>query len=160
MSEIDRILDELERDHTGDTWHGSPVTRVLRGVTAAQASARPIPHGHTIWELVLHMTAWKNEVRRRIGGAPAGEPKEGDWPTVCEPTDARWTDALAALDRAHAALAAAVLTLPEAKIFEPTNDPRLRGKGAGASHYTLLHGIVQHDAYHSGQMAILKKALE
>ena len=68
MSEIDRILDELERDHTGDTWHGSPVTHVLRGVTAAQASARPIPHGHTIWELVLHMTAWKNEVRRRIGG--------------------------------------------------------------------------------------------
>jgi uncharacterized damage-inducible protein DinB len=160
MSEIDRILDELERDHTGDTWHGSPVTRVLRGVTAAQASARPIPHGHTIWELVLHMTAWKNEVRRRIGGAPAGEPKEGDWPTVGEPTDARWTDALAALDRAHAALAAAVRTLPEAKIFEPTNDPRVRETGAGVSHYTLLHGIVQHDAYHSGQMAILKKVLE
>jgi uncharacterized damage-inducible protein DinB len=136
------------------------VTHVLRGVTAAQASARPIPHGHTIWELVLHMTAWKNEVRRRIGGAPAGEPKEGDWPTVGEPTDARWMDALAALDRAHAALAAAVRTLPEAKVFEPTNDPRVRETGAGVSHYTLLHGIVQHDAYHSGQMAILKKALE
>jgi uncharacterized damage-inducible protein DinB len=160
MSEIDRLLDELERDYTGDTWHGSPVTQILHGVTAVQAAARPIPHGHTIWELVLHMTAWKNEVRRRIGGAPAGEPKEGDWPTVGEPTDARWTDALAALDRAHAALAAAVRTLPEAKIFEPTNDPRVRETGAGVSHYTLLHGIVQHDAYHSGQMAILKKALE
>jgi uncharacterized damage-inducible protein DinB len=24
----------------------------------------------------------------------------------------------------------------------------------------LLHGIVQHDVYHSGQIAILKKALE
>jgi uncharacterized damage-inducible protein DinB len=160
MSEIDRLLDELERDYTGDTWHGSPVTHILRGVTAVQAAARPIPHGHNIWELVLHMTAWKNEVRRRIGGAPAGEPQEGDWPSVGETTDARWTEARAGLDRAHAALTDAVRTLPESRLFEPTNDPRVRETGAGVTHYTLLHGIVQHDAYHAGQIAILKKAME
>jgi len=159
MSEIDRILAELERDHTGDTWHGSPVTQILRGVTAAQAAARPIPRGHSIWELVLHMTSWKNEVRRRIEGAPAGEPQEGDWPSVGDPTDARWAEARAGLDRAHAALAAAVRALSESKVFAPTNDPRVRETGAGVSHYTLLHGLVQHDAYHAGQIAILKKAL-
>ena len=160
MSEIDRILDELERDHTGDTWHGSPVTQILRGVTAAQAAARPIPQGHSIWELVLHMTSWKNEVRRRIEGAPAGEPQEGDWPAVGDATEARWTEARAALDRAHAALTAAVRGLSESKVFAPTNDPRVRETGAGVSHYTLLHGLVQHDAYHAGQIAILKKAVE
>jgi len=160
MSEIDRILDELERDHTGDTWHGSPVTDILRGITAAQAASKPVPHGHSIWELVLHMTAWKNEVRRRIGGAPSGEPEEGDWPAVGEPTEARWTAARASLDRAHADLAAAVRTLSESKVFEPTNDPRVRETGAGVSHYTLLHGLVQHDAYHAGQIAILKKAMQ
>jgi uncharacterized damage-inducible protein DinB len=31
--------------------------------------------------------------------------------------------------------------------------------GAGVSHYELLHGIVQHDAYHAGQIAVLKKIL-
>src|SRR5262245_24212984 len=64
MSEIDRLVDELERDHAGDPWHGSPVKAILRGVTAAEAASRIVPQAHTIWELVLHMTAWKDEVRR------------------------------------------------------------------------------------------------
>ena len=29
--------------------------------------------------------------------------------------------------------------------------------GTGVTYYELLHGIVQHDVYHSGQIAILKK---
>ena len=53
-----------------------------------------------------------------------------------------------------------VRALSESKVLEPTNDPRVRETGAGVSHYTLLHGLVQHDAYHAGQIAILKKALE
>jgi uncharacterized damage-inducible protein DinB len=52
----------------------------------------------------------------------------------------------------------AVRRLPEAKLHEPTNDPRDRALGAGVSHYVLLHGIVQHDVYHAGQIAILRKA--
>ena len=80
QTEIDRILDELGREYDGDPWHGSPLLRILEGVTAADASARPIPGGHSIWELVLHMTGWKNEVRRRLSGAPAADPEGGDWP--------------------------------------------------------------------------------
>ena len=82
MSEIQRIVDQLEREHTGDPWHGSPLHAILDGVTAAQAAARPLPAAHSIWELVLHMTGWKSEVRRRLSGAPAAEPDGGDWPEV------------------------------------------------------------------------------
>jgi uncharacterized damage-inducible protein DinB len=32
--------------------------------------------------------------------------------------------------------------------------------GAGVSVAIMLHGIVQHDAYHAGQMSLLAKALE
>jgi uncharacterized damage-inducible protein DinB len=159
MSEIDRIVDELARDHSGDPWHGSPVRSILAGITAEQAAARPVPGAHRIWELVLHMTAWKNEVRKRLSGAPASDPEEGDWPTVGETTPDLWQAAVNGLDRAHAALVTAIRNLPDAKLFEPTNDPRNRPLGTGVSYYVLLHGIVQHDAYHAGQIAILKKAL-
>jgi uncharacterized damage-inducible protein DinB len=159
MSEIDRIVDELERDHTGDPWHGSPVTSILDGITAEQAAARPMKGAHCIWELVLHMTAWKNEVRKRLSGAPASDPDEGDWPSVGETTASRWQKAVDGLHRAHEALLAAVRALPEAKLFEPTNDPRNRPLGTGVSYYVLLHGIVQHDAYHAGQIAVLKKGV-
>jgi uncharacterized damage-inducible protein DinB len=44
-------------------------------------------------------------------------------------------------------------------LLKPTNDPRNRPLGTGVTYYELLHGIVQHDAYHAGQIAILKKIL-
>lgn len=157
MSEVDRIVDQLEREHSGDPWHGSPLRQILDGVTAADAAARPIAGAHSIWELVLHITAWKNETRRRLAGAPAAEPEEGDWPRAGEPSEARWGDTLAGLERAHQELIAAVGRLPEQRLFEPTNDPRNRQTGAGVSYYVLLHGIVQHDVYHAGQIAVLRK---
>jgi len=34
MSEIIRIIDQFEREHDGDPWHGSPLSAILDGVTA------------------------------------------------------------------------------------------------------------------------------
>jgi uncharacterized damage-inducible protein DinB len=159
MSETARIVEELEREHAGDPWHGSSVTDILKGVSAAEASARPLAQVHTIWELVLHMTAWKNEARRRLTGAPAGMPEEGDWPDAGEPTPERWYEALQGLDRAQVALVAAVRELPEPRLLEPVNDLRDRAAGTGLSLYVLLHGIAQHDAYHAGQIAMLVRSI-
>lgn len=158
MTEIARIVDQLQREHDGDPWHGSPLLAILEGVSAEQAAARPVSGAHSIWELVLHMTGWKGEVRRRLSGVPAGEPDAGDWPAVGKPTPERWVEARSRLQSAHEQLIAAVQQLPEARLYEATNDPRDRPLGAGVSYYVLLHGIVQHDVYHSGQIAILKKA--
>lgn len=158
-NEIDRIVDELDREHRGDPWHGTPLLQLLDGVDHRHASARPFPAAHTIWELVLHITAWKNEVRRRLGGSPAGEPVEGDWPSPSGTGEEHWRQALDALAEAHDLLTAAVRQLPEPQLFAPTSDPRNRETGDGVTHYVLLHGIVQHDVYHAGQIALLKKAV-
>jgi uncharacterized damage-inducible protein DinB len=157
--EITRIVDELEREHAGDAWHGTPLRQILADVDDALASWRPFEGVQTIWELVLHVTAWKNEVRRRLGGAPAGTPPEGDWPAPPASADAQaWRQAVDALEDAHRGLVAAVTRLPPERLFAPTNDPRDRETGQGVTHYVLLHGLAQHDVYHSGQIALLKKA--
>jgi uncharacterized damage-inducible protein DinB len=158
MSEITRIIDELQREHDGDPWHGSPLKSILDGVDAAQAARRPLSGAHSIWELVLHVTGWKREVAKRVGGGAASEPPDGDWPEVGEPTEARWKKSLADLESAHRDLIRAIEVLPEHTLFEPTNDPRDRPLGAGVSYYVLLHGAAQHDVYHAGQIALLKKA--
>jgi uncharacterized damage-inducible protein DinB len=159
-SEIARILDELQREHEGDPWHGSPLRTLLAGITPEVAAARPIRNVHSVWEIVLHMTAWKNEVRRRLGGAPAATPEEGDWPGVPAPTAEAWKNALDRLEQAHTDLTAAVARLPESKLLQPITDQRDRETGGGVSHYVLLHGIVQHDVYHAGQIAIVRKSAE
>lgn len=157
-SHIDLILDQLEREHAGDPWHGSPLRAILHDVDAGAAARRPIAAAHSIWELVRHITAWKKEVAQRARGGAAGEPAAGDWPEVGAPTEARWRAAIDALEAAHLDLVAAIKALPEAQLFTPTNDTRNRQMGTGVSYYVLLHGIIQHDAYHAGQIAILKNA--
>lgn len=158
MSEIARIVDQLEREFDGDPWHGSPLEAILEGIDAKRAAARPIAAGHSIWELVLHMTGWKDETTKRLSGAVACMPAEGDWPTIGDATEERWQQALARLETSHRALLKAVKALPEARLYEPTNDTRNGPLGTGVSYYVLLHGIVQHDVYHAGQIALLKKS--
>jgi uncharacterized damage-inducible protein DinB len=130
---------------------------ILRDVSAAQAAARPLEYAHSIWELVLHITGWKREVTKRLSGRAATLPEDGDWPEVGEPTPSRWAETLSRLDATHRQLVNAIRALPQEKLFEATNDTRDRAAGAGVLHYVLLHGLIQHDVYHAGQIAILKK---
>ena len=158
-SEVSRLVDQLEREHSGEPWHGPALGDILSGITHQQAAARPLAGGHTIWEIVLHLTSWKNEVRRRLAGAPAGSPAEGDWPVAPSPGSAdEWRDALAALDEAHHALVAVVARIPDSQLYERTNDPRV-GAGSADTCFQLVQGVLQHDVYHSGQIALLKKGL-
>jgi uncharacterized damage-inducible protein DinB len=157
-AETDRIADELGRAHAGDPWHGSPVRTLLDGVSAAQAASHPIPNAHSIWELVLHMTSWRREVSRRLRTGMADDPEAGDWPPVTDVSDDAWRRALAALDDSHEELLRAVRDFPAARLDEPVGDRRDRALGTGVSYSVTLHGIAQHDAYHAGQISLLRKA--
>jgi uncharacterized damage-inducible protein DinB len=159
-SEISRLVDQLEREHSGEPWHGQALGDILSGITHEQAAARPLAGAHSIWEIVLHLTAWKNEVRNRLGGAPAGSPSEGDWPALpSSPGREEWRDALTALDEAHHALVNVVARIPDSQLFEQTNDPRVGGEESADTYFQLAQGALQHDVYHSGQIALLKKGV-
>jgi uncharacterized damage-inducible protein DinB len=157
MSELDRIIDQMERAFDGDAWHGPSVIAALAGVTTPQATAHPIPQAHSIWQIVLHLISWKNEVRRRIGGADPASPIEGDWPEAGRRDPAAWSATLATLRVAHDALVAAARTLTDERLNDMVGTKRDPALGTG-TYYVLLHGSVQHDIYHAGQISLLKKA--
>jgi uncharacterized damage-inducible protein DinB len=158
MRELERIADQLRRAYNGDAWYGPSVRAALGGVDARIATARPIPSGHTIYELVLHMTGWTREVTRRLRIGAAQDPEEGDWPVGAALDDAAWAAAVAALDAANEELLKAIRTVDEAQLDEPIGDVRDRALGSGVSRYVTLHGLVQHHIYHAGQISLLKKA--
>jgi uncharacterized damage-inducible protein DinB len=153
MPETSRILDQLHRAYEGPAWHGPALGEILAGVTWRTAAQRPIPGAHTIWELVLHITVWISVPTRRLEGAEIPTlPPDQDWPAAPEPSESAWHEALAKLAEAQQNLESAVRQL---------TDDRLRDKVLGEvpySIYTMLHGVVQHNLYHAGQIALLKKA--
>jgi uncharacterized damage-inducible protein DinB len=154
MIEIERIQDQLKRAYKGNAWHGPSVCEALAGVTAEQAHARPLANAHSIWELVRHIAVWEDVGRRRLEGNRAqieiSSPE--DWPPPDDTSEVAWEQAKASLDRGHQALVEAIARVPEARL----NEPILEGM---STVYVTLHGVIQHDLYHAGQIAMLKKAM-
>ena len=156
MSETARIADQLRRAFHGDAWHGDSLLEILEGVTAAQAAARPVKHAHTIWELVLHITAWDNAVRRRLAGAAIDLSDEQNFPSVMDPSENAWRRTIEQARKVHNELVEAVTAFPNERLNERV--PGKKSEPDWYNFYYMLHGVAQHELYHAGQIALLKKA--
>jgi uncharacterized damage-inducible protein DinB len=154
MTDLARMVDSLHRNIHGDAWHGPALLELIEGVTTAQATAKPIPGSHSIWEIVLHLTAWATEVERRLRENPRQLPPERDWPTVDDNAPGAWPDAQKALIDSHERLRDSLKLFSAARLDVPVH-------AAGESmvpYSAMLHGVSQHIAYHGGQIALLKNA--
>jgi len=152
MRETDRIVEQLRLAFEGGAWHGPAVLDVLRDVDPFLASQHPITGAHSIWELVLHLCATQGILLRRIRGEEAGLSDDDFWEPVPEPTGENWQAALDRLARQERELWSAVAAFPEGKLNQ-----KLMPSGTTTA-YTTFHGHVQHNTYHAGQIALLKKA--
>lgn len=155
----DALQQQIAATHDGVPWYGTGRSALLAGLRATDAAAHPVPGAHSIWELVLHMTAWTQEVEQRLAGHAPGEPDVGDWPRVGRVTEARWQVACADLAAANASLLRAMAALPVARWAEHVGDNRDPAINAGVTISAMLVGLAQHDAYHTGQIALLRRAL-
>ena len=151
MNEIERIIDQIRRAYDGDAWHGPPLRAILADVSSEAADARPIRGAHSIREIVRHVTFWYDGVRRRLGGEVVDADEVEQWPEAIDAGAGGWQRELDDLERAHTALLGAVGALNVEDLDGPV-------PGNPYNTYVLLHGLVQHNLYHAGQVALLKKA--
>lgn len=153
MTETHRINIQLKAAHQGGAWHGPALRELLDGMTAVQAAQHPLPDAHSIWELVNHIRAWEAIVNRRAQGEAVSEvPDELNFPPVTDASEPAWQVALQQLDETNRLLRDTIQQL---------SDDNLNAPVPGKTHplYFELHGALQHTLYHTGQLALLKKAL-
>jgi len=154
MSETARLADQIRRAFDGDAWHGDSIVEILQGVNAKMAAAHPIKNAHSIWELILHIAAWDGAVLTRIGGTAVQLVDEQNFPPVKDTSDAAWRTAVEHAQHIHNELVKAVAAFPDSRLQEQV-------PGKTQSYYNFFYmfsGIVQHELYHAGQIALLKKA--
>ena len=158
-AESQRIIHLLSNAYDGTPWYGSSVVALLSGVTTTQAKVRPLANCHTIGEIVSHLTAWRefawHKLQGRHGGPEANfdiNTPQQDWPTVEIVSLEDWQAMVSQLEVSQRQLI---------QLLEALSDNELNTTVVGRKYslYVLLHGIVQHDAYHSGQIALLKRTL-
>jgi uncharacterized damage-inducible protein DinB len=152
MSRARAIASHLQRAIDGPMWHGPALAELLAGVSHEEAAMRPIPEAHSIWELVLHVTAWAQIARSRLAGTAAAHvTDEEDWPAIADRTAAGWAADVARLGASYRALAA-----DAAQLDEETLTRVVAGRDHSVS--AMLRGVVEHGTYHGGQIAMLKRA--
>jgi uncharacterized damage-inducible protein DinB len=145
---------QLRRAFDGEAWHGDSITEILADISAAKAAARPIKNAHSIWELGLHIAAWDGAVLRRTAGSAVTLSDKENFPPVTDTSEAAWRKAVENLKQVHEELVKAVTAFPDSRLQDQV--PGKREKYY--DFYYMFSGIVQHELYHAGQIAILKKA--
>jgi uncharacterized damage-inducible protein DinB len=144
----------------GDPWYGSSSSTILSGITADEALARPFAGVQTIWEVLLHMTAWTEETTSRMEGGESKPPARGDWPAVKGSTQEEWMAAQAELLAARKALLALIEKSHEESLYLQVPKKGEVSHGSGATRAHTVSGLADHDVYHLGQIALLKKSLK
>ena len=86
-------------------------------------------------------------------------PAEGDWPEGDEGSGESWEEAKAELAASVEEMARALEAVAEERLGERVGAERDRELGVGVTYGAMVLGVLQHNAYHSGQIAFIRKAL-
>ena len=150
MTHGERLAAELRHAWNGNPWHGPSVAEILTRLSAREAAHRHVRGSHTPWELLRHLTTWVETPLRRFDDALHNPAETLDFPAPAEESDAQWQRDVAALGDAVERLARRVATMSDAELEAPVAE-------RGYTYVRMVDGVVQHLAYHAGQIALLAK---
>lgn len=155
-SAIALLLHAIDEAYDRSAWHGPNLRGSLRGVTARQADRRPGPGRHNIRELAVHAAYWKHVVRGRLTGQKRGSfPIRGtNWLSLAPGSEKAWRTERELLDAEHRALRRTVAGFPVERLAKRL--PGFRNRTA----LREIAGIALHDAYHTGQIQLVKAMLK
>ena len=131
------------------------IEQVLDGFPRDRAGVRPPGMSHSGWELLEHMRIAQNDILRFSQSADYVSPKfpEGYWPSTPAPGGKKdWDQAVRSFYQDR--------TEFEAMIRDPQQDlnrPFPWGDGQTLLREALL--IIDHNAYHLGQLLLVRSAL-
>lgn len=150
-NEINRILKLFADLQHGDCWIGNNFKETLHGVDSINACKTISGRTNNIWQLVAHITYWRTLVVNRLTGS-LNPPPFQDFllPEVCN--EANWRQTLHDFEAAYHLLRNAILHFHEENLEKASVKKE-------QTNYELIMGCLQHDAYHLGQIMLLKKSV-
>jgi len=135
------LLDQLRMTHDQQDWF-VPVKPALEGVTAAQASWKPQGGDHSIGQLANHLLFWNSQNLAKFKKVTPAKFDGNNDETFNAFDQAKWDEVRKQLDQ--------VLTELE-KLVAAADDKTLQ------SWAPTLGRIATHNAYHTGQILVLRK---
>ncbi|HEY0066733.1 MAG TPA: DinB family protein [Flavisolibacter sp.] len=152
--EISRIIDQLRDAYEGEPWFGRPVKQILAEVDESIAFEKPYGQ-HSMLDLLWHMITWREFTVDRIQHSPQMQLdyfERNDWRQLDHQDRTLWQQGLERLQETQDQLL---------KLLETCTDDLLEQTVRERTYNfrKLFYGIIQHDIYHLGQIAYIRKML-
>ncbi len=154
MTVKELVLDHLTYTFEKESWQ-PPLAMAIEGLNAQQAAWKPAPQRHSIWQIVRHVTHWKNGVLQGWDGkAPnLDDLKRTDWQEVSG-DEAAWQVDVQALHAVSREL--------EKRVQSSGDDalsgliPTYTGRASSVPKSVRIVRMATHDIYHSGQIRYIR----
>jgi uncharacterized damage-inducible protein DinB len=148
-NEINRIVKLFTDMQHGDCWIGINFKDALANIDTIKAIAVNYINGNCTWQLVNHIIYWRTVTVTRMSGSMQ-YPPFSDFMLPQELTDENWKKTLLDFEAAYHQLRSTILHFKAEDLDKPS--PKKE-----QTYYDLLMGCLQHDAYHLGQIMLLRK---
>jgi uncharacterized damage-inducible protein DinB len=149
-TEAERLISLFEKLYDGDPWIDVNIVSTLNNITADQASKRVFPNCNSIWEITNHLINWRLNVLQRVEGNTIKTPSNNYFEEIEVKSNQAWAETLNELEITQNRWLDFLKTVKN-EDFEklyPVNK---------MTYYEHIQGIIQHDAYHLGQIVLLSK---
>ena len=153
--ETQYIIKSFESTLSGQPWFGRAVYEIIGEVDEAKANTKPNGTEHSMIELLWHMNTWAEFVlgsleNRNVDAMKAIE--ANDWREI-DPKTHTWKKGLEQLKATHNKIV---------EILNQKTDDSFLGEIVPLRKFNfrfMLNGLIQHNIYHLGQVAYLRKML-
>ena len=152
--EIDYYITEFESIYDGEPFYGKPLMTVLKEANPKLVYKKQQMKAHSAYEVLHHLLAWRELLVKRLNGDNKANIKtdsESDWSSLpAKQTTAEWNALVRKVQQNQNDII---------KSLSEWNDEAIDKNFAGSAYplRTFLHGQIQHDIYHIGQIALALK---
>ena len=152
MKETERIIKMFDDLYQGHPWLDVTFMDTLKNMPAEQAAKKLHPGWNSVWEVLNHLISWRLAILERIEGHEVKSPENNFFSPVTDQSDSAWNKTLKNLEDSQNKWVNYLRDFSTDR-FDQVPDSR------PFTRYELIHGILQHDAYHLGQIRILSKSV-
>ena len=145
------IIQQLRDSYEGDPWHGGSVKNTLERIPVQKVFVKPSPGAHSPLELLYHIVIWREFTISRLVADQTRDPhyfEEKNWQALDHKDHSLWQKGLWQLQDTQERLIN-ILQEKEDDLLEKIVPERKY------NYRFLLQGTIQHDIYHTGQLAYI-----
>ncbi len=153
--EIQSLISRLENVNSGEPWFGRAVFIILEEADAKKVYIKPNNTEHSLIELLYHMITWADFTLKRIEKDKIKDlatAEELDW-RIINPKINTWKKGLAEFKTLHKKIITLLHKKDDDFLIETVDYRKYNFR-------VLLNGMIEHNIYHLGQIAYLKKMLD